>query len=212
MATAAEPTTLAAPASASDDLELLRIEHAASRGAVRAPARTVRASANPAQRKARPVVKRTVHRTAERRAGRVKHMAHGRVHKAVSRSHTASRSSRRATWSGAASSRARSVISYAYSQLGRAYSFGNLDCSGLTMRAFARVGIRLPHKASGQDEHGYRVSRASARAGDLVFWGGDSAYHVGIYLGGGRVIHAPKPGDHVKVSPLWGSPMFVRVL
>lgn len=79
------------------------------------------------------------------------------------------------------------------------------------MRSYARVGVPLPHKAARQDERGRPVARSGARAGDLVFWGGDDAYHVAIYLGRGRVIHAPKPGDRVKVSRIWGSPSFVRV-
>ncbi len=109
-------------------------------------------------------------------------------------------------------SRAATVVAYARAQLGRPYSYGRLDCSGLTMRSFARAGVVLPHKAARQDERGRRISRAAARAGDLALWGGDNAYHVAIYLGGGRVIHAPRPGDRVKVSRLWGRPYFVRVL
>lgn len=104
------------------------------------------------------------------------------------------------------------MVAYARTQLGRPYSYGRLDCSGLTMRSYARAGVALPHKAARQDERGRRVPRRIARAGDLVFWGGDNAYHVAIYLGRGRVIHAPKPGDRVKVSRLWGYPSFVRVL
>lgn len=103
------------------------------------------------------------------------------------------------------------MVAYARRQLGRPYSFGRLDCSGLTMRSYAQAGVSLPHKAARQDERGRRVPRSAARPGDLAFWGGDDAYHVAIYLGRGRVIHAPKPGDRVKVSRIWGSPYFVRV-
>jgi cell wall-associated NlpC family hydrolase len=89
--------------------------------------------------------------------------------------------------------------------------FGKLDCSGLTLRAYGRIGVSLPHKAARQDEHGRRISRSAARPGDLVFWGGDNAYHVAVYVGRGRVIHAPGRGRHVQVSGIWGSPYFVRI-
>lgn len=104
------------------------------------------------------------------------------------------------------------MVAYAYAQLGRPYVFGasgggGFDCSGLTMRAFARAGVRLVHKAAGQT--GRTVGRSQARAGDLVKWGSS---HVGVYVGDGYVIHAPKPGDHVKKSRLWGNYRIVRVL
>jgi len=104
------------------------------------------------------------------------------------------------------------VVAFAYAQLGKPYQYGadgpgGFDCSGLTMRAFRKAGVRLPHKAAGQ--RGRSVSRRAARAGDLVKWGG---WHVGVYVGGGWVIHAPKPGDRVKKSRLWGSYRIVRVL
>ncbi len=108
--------------------------------------------------------------------------------------------------------RAAAVVAYAYAQLGRPYRFGadgpgGFDCSGLTKTAFARAGVRLVHKAAAQT--GRSVSLAQARAGDLVKWG---SYHVGVYVGNGYVIHAPKPGDHVKKSRLWGNYRIVRVL
>lgn len=103
------------------------------------------------------------------------------------------------------------VVRFAESQLGRPYvrggtGRGGWDCSGLTRAAYARVGKRMPHKAARQ--HGRTVGRGQARPGDLVKWGD---YHVGIYVGGGRVIHAPKPGDRVKRAALWGRYRIVRV-
>jgi len=103
------------------------------------------------------------------------------------------------------------VVAYAYGQLGAPYEYGAagggaFDCSGLTMRAFQRAGIRLPHRAAGQS--GRPVSLSRARPGDLVKWGD---YHVGVYVGHGYVIHAPKPGDHVKKARLWGNYRIVRV-
>jgi cell wall-associated NlpC family hydrolase len=138
------------------------------------------------------------------KARRIERATVRQVHRAVSRTHTA-RFARRASGRGAA------VVAYAEAQLGRMYSFGGLDCSGLTKGAYARVGVSLPHKASQQDEHGSRESQSSARPGDLVFWGGDDAYHVAVYIGGGRVIHAPGRGRRVQVAKVWGSPTYVRV-
>jgi cell wall-associated NlpC family hydrolase len=108
--------------------------------------------------------------------------------------------------------RAGSVVAYAYDQLGRPYArggtgSGGFDCSGLTMRAYARAGVRLPHRAA--EQSGRPVSLSRARAGDLVKWG---SHHVGVYVGRGYVIHAPKPGDHVRKARLWGNYRIVRVL
>lgn len=207
IASAAGPIPLAGQVAPAVDIDTLRAERpAASRGAARATEAGRRAAARPiakaAERKTRPVVKRSIRPT---RKASMKSAAKRKAHKAGTRRAAAGRF-------GRASGRAATVIAYARRQLGKPYSFGRLDCSGLTMRSFARVGVSLPHKASRQDERGYRVSRSAARPGDLVFWGGDNAYHVGIYVGRGRVIHAPKPGDRVKVSSLWGSYYFVRVL
>lgn len=107
---------------------------------------------------------------------------------------------------------AAEVVAYAYDQLGRPYVRGGtggdgFDCSGLTMRAYGRAGLRLPHRAA--EQSGRAVSRSRARPGDLVKWG---SHHVGVYVGGGYVIHAPKPGDHVKKARLWGNYRIVRVL
>ena len=103
------------------------------------------------------------------------------------------------------------VVAYAYAQLGKPYVFGAAgpnayDCSGLTLRAYARVGRHLAHSAAAQT--GAPVSTSAARPGDLVKWGSE---HVGIYVGGGYVIHAPHPGRRIQKSRLWGSYRIVRV-
>lgn len=183
-----------------------RAEHAASRGIARPTIRP--AAAKPALRKARPVAAhRSVRRVVTRKARKVRHVERTTirtVHRVAHRTHAA-RLARRASGHGSA------VVAYAKSKLGQMYSFGGLDCSGLTKGAYARVGVSLPHKASAQDEYGRRESRSAARPGDLVFWGGDNAYHVAVYIGGGRVIHAPGRGRRVQVASVWGSPTFVRV-
>jgi peptidoglycan DL-endopeptidase CwlO len=68
------------------------------------------------------------------------------------------------------------------------------------MYVFAQLGISLPHYAAAQYGFGTAVARNQLQPGDLVFFDGLS--HVGIYIGGGQVVHAPQTGDVVKISPL----------
>jgi cell wall-associated NlpC family hydrolase len=74
------------------------------------------------------------------------------------------------------------------------------DCSGLVMYVFAQLGVALPHYAAAQYGFGTPVPRDQLQPGDLVFF--DGLNHVGIYVGGGDMIHAPHTGDVVKISPL----------
>jgi peptidoglycan DL-endopeptidase CwlO len=110
----------------------------------------------------------------------------------------------------AASGRAAAALAFAYAQLNKPYRFGgagprSFDCSGLTMRAYAAAGISLAHSAAAQQRSGRRVSLSQLQPGDLVFWG-RPAYHVGIYVGGGRVLDAPHTGTVVQIQSLWGRP------
>jgi peptidoglycan DL-endopeptidase CwlO len=76
------------------------------------------------------------------------------------------------------------------------------DCSGLVQYVYSRIGVSLPRVTSQQWSAGRHVSRGELRAGDLVFFYGLG--HVGIYLGGGRFIHAPHSGTVVQVASLSG--------
>lgn len=110
----------------------------------------------------------------------------------------------------AASGNAAAALAYAYAQLGKPYRFGgagpnSFDCSGLTMRAWGAAGVSLSHSAAAQQHEGKRVSLSALQPGDLVFWG-SPAYHVGIYVGGGRVLDAPHTGTVVKIQSIWGHP------
>ncbi|MDP9284742.1 MAG: NlpC/P60 family protein [Actinomycetota bacterium] len=94
--------------------------------------------------------------------------------------------------------------------LGVPYHWGGaspagFDCSGLTMYVYAQLGISLPHYAAAQYTAGTAVPRDQLQPGDLVFF--DALDHVGIYIGGGQVVHAPQTGDVVKISSLsdWGA-------
>ncbi|MFM9086368.1 MAG: NlpC/P60 family protein [Acidimicrobiia bacterium] len=100
---------------------------------------------------------------------------------------------------------AATAVKAALSQLGVRYRFGALqpgvafDCSGLTSYAWARAGIALPRSSRSQYSALTRVPIAAAQPGDLIF-SYSPISHVGIYLGGGQMVHAPRTGDVVKVS------------
>ncbi len=95
------------------------------------------------------------------------------------------------------------AVAYAYAQLGKPYQWGaagpnSFDCSGLTMMAWAAAGVSLPHNAASQWSRVRHISRSQLAPGDLVFY--SSLGHVGIYIGGGNIIHAPHTGDVVRVA------------
>ena len=82
---------------------------------------------------------------------------------------------------------------------------GGFDCSGFTQYVYARQGVSLPRTAAEQACAGTRVSRSDLRAGDLVFFAGtykSGISHVGIYIGDGNFIHAPRTGSSVRVEDL----------
>ncbi len=117
----------------------------------------------------------------------------------------------------ASGGKADRAIAYARAQLGEPYKWGGAgpgswDCSGLVMRAWGSAGVSLPHSAGGQYSRTQKVSLGSIRPGDLVYWGKSpgSIYHVAMYLGGGKMIHAPRPGRDVEIVPItyWIKPSF----
>jgi cell wall-associated NlpC family hydrolase len=98
------------------------------------------------------------------------------------------------------------VVHYARRLMGIRYTYGGtspstgFDCSGFTRFVYAHFGIALPHYSVAQFSLGRRVSMAGLRPGDLLFF--DGLGHVGLYVGGGRFIHAPHTGTRVQISPL----------
>lgn len=107
---------------------------------------------------------------------------------------------------GSSDASSNAIVAYASNFLGTPYQWGgngpgSFDCSGFTCYVFAHFGISLPRIASDQQNVGTAVSSDDLQPGDLVFFG-SPAHHVGIYVGNGCYIHAPKTGDVVKISPL----------
>ncbi|MFG1808687.1 C40 family peptidase [Streptomyces sp. NPDC049040] len=100
------------------------------------------------------------------------------------------------------------LIAFLKAQIGKPYVYGatgpdSYDCSGLTQVAYATVGINLPRTSQEQSTAGTPVSLGSLQAGDLVFWGGEgSAYHVGVYIGGGQYLDAANPSSPVGIKPM----------
>lgn len=108
----------------------------------------------------------------------------------------------------------KKVLEYALSKLGKPYVFGTegpntYDCSGLVWDSYRQVGRMLPRIANEQYNATEKVDRTKLLPGDLVAFGPPGSwvgiYHIGIYLGGGRMIQAPTTGDVVKVSSVWWS-------
>ncbi|MFD1248082.1 C40 family peptidase [Nocardioides ginsengisoli] len=114
---------------------------------------------------------------------------------------------------------ARAAIAYARAQLGKPYVWGAdgpnaFDCSGLTSQAWAAGGKSLPHYSVAQYDVSTPISASELRPGDLVFWGdgpsSSSIYHVALYVGNGRIIHAPRTGRPVSEDSMyyWRTPDF----
>ncbi|MDO5029073.1 MAG: NlpC/P60 family protein [Corynebacterium sp.] len=130
--------------------------------------------------------------------------------------------------SGSSSQKVETVIARAMSQLGVPYAWGGgdangptkgirdggvadahgdynkvgFDCSGLTLYAYAAVGITLPHYTGYQYQRGTHYPASQMKRGDLLFWGPNGHGHVAIYLGDGKMIEAPQSGSVVKISPV----------
>ncbi|MFE7123691.1 NlpC/P60 family protein [Streptomyces sp. NPDC057617] len=103
-------------------------------------------------------------------------------------------------------SRAAAAVAYAYGAIGKPYAWGAtgpgaFDCSGLTQAAWRAAGVALPRTTYTQIGAGRRVARDRLAPGDLVFFF-SGVSHVGIYVGGGQMIHAPRPGSAVRMAPV----------
>lgn len=103
--------------------------------------------------------------------------------------------------------KAEKALAFARTQIGKPYVWGatgpdSYDCSGLTQAAWNAAGITLPRTTYDQVNAGTTVSLSNAQPGDLVFFY-DDVTHVGIYIGNGMMIHAPKPGAYVREESIY---------
>ncbi|MET9611198.1 C40 family peptidase [Kitasatospora indigofera] len=110
-----------------------------------------------------------------------------------------------------ASDRAAAALAAAVTRIGSPYVFGAsgpgaFDCSGLMYWSWRQAGVSLPRTSQGQARAGQRVALADARPGDLVIFYGDR-HHVGMYAGGGVVVHAPYPGARVRYESVNAMPV-----
>ncbi|MFI6791042.1 C40 family peptidase [Nonomuraea sp. NPDC050383] len=110
-------------------------------------------------------------------------------------------------YTGPASGNARSALEFAFAQIGKPYRYGgtgpgSFDCSGLTQAAWRTAGVELPRTTYTQWAWGAgrRVSLDALQPGDLLFSKGLG--HMGMYVGNGKMVHAPQTGDVIKVSDL----------
>jgi hypothetical protein len=111
------------------------------------------------------------------------------------------------------SSTAATAVRFALDQLGKRYRWGGngptaYDCSGLTMMAYRSAGVRIPRVSRWQYEVGRRVPVRRLAPGDLVFYARNPARpstidHVGMYLGGGRMVEAANPSAPVRIASIW---------
>lgn len=107
------------------------------------------------------------------------------------------------------------VVQTALNQVGDPYRWGavgpnSFDCSGLVYYSYSENGRNVPRTSRSLRAATTKVSRAEARPGDLVF-SGNPVHHVGIYVGNGRMVHAPGAGRRVQISSVVGGSVFGRL-
>jgi cell wall-associated NlpC family hydrolase len=105
--------------------------------------------------------------------------------------------------------RAQAAIQYALSKVGDPYSLNanppySWDCSKLTTAAWAQAGVGLTAYSFAQWDQVQRIPASEVQPGDLVFYFGLGAQHVGLYIGGGRMVHAANPSDGVRIDNIYG--------
>jgi cell wall-associated NlpC family hydrolase len=110
------------------------------------------------------------------------------------------------------------AVGFALRQLGKPYEWAaegpyTYDCSGLVLAAYQSVGVNLPRVSRHQFHAGSPVLVSHLLPGDLLFFSTDRSdwrkiHHVAMYIGGGRMVHAPTFGDVVRIAPIWWSEFF----
>ncbi|MFD1934679.1 MULTISPECIES: C40 family peptidase [Nonomuraea] len=118
-----------------------------------------------------------------------------------------------ARWMASGDSAGDVAANWALSQLGKPYVWAadgpsSYDCSGLTMRAWEKVGVRIDHWTGTQWTSGPHIPLNRLKRGDLLFYGRETSdpgdiHHVGLFVGRGMMVHAPQTGDVVRVASMW---------
>lgn len=200
--TAGLSTTVAASAQATQqvalDLETRANEEAAATDAAKkakkAKAEAVRKAEAKKKAEAEAKAKAEAAERASRTAARTTLSAPSGSSSSSSGSTAASAST--VSYSSSATGSAASVVAFVQSHVGDAYVSGGTgpnswDCSGLVQAAFRTVGVDLPRVSQSQSTAGTQVSLSNLQPGDILYWGGaGSAYHVGVYVGGGQFVGA----------------------
>ncbi|RVU17001.1 glycoside hydrolase [Streptomyces antnestii] len=106
--------------------------------------------------------------------------------------------------SGSASARGKKAVAFATAQIGKPYVWGaegpgSYDCSGLTSQAWSAAGRPIPRTSQEQWKQLRHVDIKDMRPGDLIIYH-DDASHVGMYIGDGAIVHAPRPGRNVTIA------------
>ncbi|MFJ8738756.1 NlpC/P60 family protein, partial [Embleya sp. NPDC127516] len=114
-----------------------------------------------------------------------------------------------------ASGRAQAAISYALAQIGKPYVSGaegpgSFDCSGLTQASWKAANVSLSRTTWTQINDGPKIAKSALQPGDLVFYYSDNR-HVGMYIGNGQIVHAPRPGKTVTKAPLDSMPFLAAI-
>lgn len=112
---------------------------------------------------------------------------------------------------GKASAKGKRALDFALKQIGRDYEWGatgprTYDCSGLTLRAWEAAGVRIPRTSQMQWRDLKRVRLTDMRPGDLIIYKGDAS-HVGMYVGKGTMVHAPRTGRQIRVEGVGALPI-----
>ncbi len=144
---------------------------------------------------------------AQRQAEELARQQAARQQSSSSTSSTTTGSSGSTTTDSSYATKAAKALAFARAQIGKPYVWGatgpgSYDCSGLTQAAWKAAGVTLPRTTYDQVNVGTTVSLADAQPGDLIFFYDDIS-HVGIYIGDGMMIHAPKPGAYVREESIY---------
>lgn len=112
---------------------------------------------------------------------------------------------------GKASTKGKKALAFAVKQIGKDYKWGatgpgTYDCSGLTLRAWEAAGVVIPRTSQMQWRNLERVKLTDMRPGDLIIYKGDAS-HVGMYVGEGKMVHAPRTGRQIRVEGVGALPV-----